>query len=147
MKTKDTAPPAPSTSDGGITLHNRLSPGHRYQAAIDEIFRVALRDLPGAWDVSVYSIGRAWFRIDVVAPDGASWCMSFPVHQGPRAEDLAETVRVACIRRSRLRPPAAKPGKAGDAADGVGGARSKLRQPRAEAAHPTSHDAAKGTPK
>ena len=80
----------------GITLHNRLHPGHRYQAAMDEVFRVALRDLPGPWDVSVHPVGRAWFRIDIIAPDGASWSMSVPVHEG----------RVPRTWRTRSGPPA-----------------------------------------
>jgi hypothetical protein len=75
---------------------------------MDEVFRIALRDLPGPWDVSVTATGRAWFRIEITAPDGASWSMAVPVHVGPRAEDLADMVRVACIRHSRLRPAAAK---------------------------------------
>jgi hypothetical protein len=147
MKTEDPAVPAPPQSDGGITLHNHLHPGHLYRAAMDEVFRIALRGLPGPWDVSVSPVGRTWFRIDVVAPDGASWAMSVPVHVGPRAEDLAETVRVACSRHSRLRPAAAKPKVAGDAADGPGGARWKVLPPRGEAAHPAPHDSARRTPK
>jgi len=114
MKTQDPPVPAPPESDGGITIHNRLPPGHRYQAAMDQVFRVALRGLPGPWDASVYPVGRAWFRIDVVAPDGASWSTSVPVHEGPHAEDLADTVRAAGVRHCRLRPakgtrPAVKP--------------------------------------
>ena len=104
MKSEAPAVPAPPESDGGITVHNRLHPGHRYQAAIDEVFRVALRGLRGTWEVSVCPVGRAWFRIDVVAPDGASWSMSVPVQEGPRAEDLADTVRAAGVRHCRLRP-------------------------------------------
>ena len=53
MKTEAPPVPAPPESDGGITIHNRLHPGHRYRAAMDEVFRVALRGLPGPWDVSV----------------------------------------------------------------------------------------------
>jgi len=118
MKTKDTRMAAPSVSDGGITLHNRLYPGHRYQAAMDAVFRIALRGLPGPWDVSVYPVGRAWFRIDVVAPGGESWFTSVPVHEGPRAEDLADTVRAACVRHCRLKPANGRR-RAGKPADGT----------------------------
>lgn len=147
MTKEGTAAPSPPQSDGGITLHNRLSPGHRYRAAMDEVFRVALRDLPGPWDVSVTANGRTWFRIDVVAPDGASWAMSVPVHVGPRPEDLAETVRVACSRQSRLRPVAAKPNVRGDAADGARDAPWKVLPPKGEVAHPGPHDSTGRTPK
>ena len=116
MKTEDPPVPAPRESDGRITIHNRLHPGHRYQSAVDEVFRIALRGLPGQWDVSVYPVGRAWFRIDVVAPQGASWSMSVPVHQGPRAEDLAGMVRAACVLPSRLMPGDTKTEEVGDEA-------------------------------
>jgi len=108
MKSEGPPAPAPPASDGGITVHNCLHPGHRYQAAVDGVCRVALRGLSGPWDVSVYPVGRAWFRIDIVAPDGASWSLSVPVHEGPRAEDLADTVRAACVRYCCLRPKSGK---------------------------------------
>jgi hypothetical protein len=150
MKTRDTRATELPASDTGITVHNHLYPGHRYQAAMDEVFRVALRDLPGPWDVSVTATGRAWFRVEVIAPDGASWSMAVPVNEGPRNEDLAEAVRVACIRHSRRLWPATpelEAGKAGSPTDGAGGAGSKAIQPPVDAAHPPSHDAARGTPK
>lgn len=147
MKPRDTRAAELPESDTGITLHNHLSPGHRYRAAMEEVFRVALRDLPGPWDVSVTANGRTWFRIEVVAPDGASWAMSVPVHVGPRPEDLAETVRVACSRQSRLRPVAAKPNVRGDAADGPGDAPWKVLPPKGEVAHPGPHDSTGRTPK
>jgi hypothetical protein len=147
MKARETGAKELLGSDTGITLHNHLSPGHRYRAVMDEVFRVALRGLPGPWEVSVTANGRAWFRIDVVAPDGASWSMTVPVNVGPRSEDLAETVRVARSRQSRLRPAASKTKVAGDAADCPGAAGWKVLPPRGEAAHPTSHDSARRTPK
>jgi hypothetical protein len=90
-----------------ITIHNRLPAGHGYQATIEEVLRVALRDLPGPWDASAYTVGRAWFRIDVIAPDGARWSGWVPVHEGPQAENLADTVRAACLRRTSLSSRAA----------------------------------------
>jgi hypothetical protein len=122
MKTADPPAPTAPASDGGITIHSRLHSGHRYQTAVDEIFRVALRGLPGPWDVSVYPVGRAWFRIDVVAPDGACWSMSVPVPEGPRAEDLADSVRAGCVRLCRLRLESGKR-QAGKPADGTAGNR------------------------
>jgi hypothetical protein len=104
------AAPIPPEMDG-VTIHNRLKAGHPY-ASIDEAFRTALRGLPGQWDVSVYPIGRTWFRIDVLSPDGASWSMSVPAHDGPRPEELADAVRAACARR-RLRPKAVVQGAVG----------------------------------
>lgn len=115
--TEATFLPSSPASEGGITIHNRLHPGHRYQAGVEEVLRIALRDLPGPWDVSVYPVGRPWFRIDVVAPDGASWSAWVPVHEGPRVEELADTVRAACVRRGRLRPENGKR-RAGNLADG-----------------------------
>jgi hypothetical protein len=99
MKAKDPPVPPPPQSDGGITVHNRLHAGHRYQAVMDEVLRVALEGFAGPWDVSIHPVGRQWFRIDVVAPDGATWSLSVPVHEGPGADDLADTVRAACLRR------------------------------------------------
>lgn len=105
-------PPAPIPPEtDGVTIHNRLRAGHPY-ASIDEAFRTALRGLPGRWDMSVYPIGRTWFRIDILSPDAASWSMSVPVHDGPRPEDLADAVRAACARR-RLRPKTAFEGALG----------------------------------
>ena len=128
MKRQDPPVPAPAEPDGAITIHNRLPRGHRYQAAVDEVFRVALRGLPGPWDVSVYPVGRDWYRIDVVAPDGASWSTSVPVHGGPQAEDLADTVRAAGVRHCRLRP-AKRTRRAGKPADGP--ARDRDGSPKA----------------
>ncbi len=147
MKKEYLVVPHPPQSHGEITVHNRLSPGHRYRAAMDEVFRVALRDLPGPWDVSVTANGRTWFRLDVVAPDGASWAMSVPVHVGPRPEDLAEEVRVARSRHSRLRPIAAKPNVPGDAADGPGDAPWNVLPAGGEIAHPAPDDSTRRTPK
>lgn len=149
MKTEDPPAPAPPESDVGITIQNRLHPGHRYQAAMDEVFRVALRGLPGSWDASVYPVGRAWFRIEVVAPDGASWSTSVPVHEGPRGEDLADTVRAACIRHCRLRPEKGKR-RAGKPADGSAGNRDggpKGGAQRGGVASEPSPPAPEGTPK
>lgn len=87
---------------GRITIHNLLHPGHRYQAVIEQVFRRALGNLPGPWDVSAYPFGRAWFRIDVVAPDGAKWSLSVPAQEGPSPDDLTDTVRAACLRHGRL---------------------------------------------
>jgi len=149
MKTEHPPVSATPESNGAITIHNRLSPGHRYHAAMDEVFRVALRGLPGPWDVSVYSVGRAWFRIAVVASDGASWSMSVPVHEGPLAVDLADTVRAACVRHCRLRPATAKrrPVKPaeGSPGDRVGG--TKAGSPRGGVACVPSPATPGGRPK
>ena len=102
MKTRETRLPAPPPMDPGTTIHNRLQRGHRYQAVVEDVVRGALRDTAGPWDVSVSPLGRAWFCIDVVAPDGASWSVQVPVHGGPQPEDLAETIRAACLRRHHL---------------------------------------------
>ena len=99
------APPVPRPeSAAAITIHNRLHAGHRYRTAVEESFRSALDGLPGPWEVTVSPVGRAWFRVDVVAGDGATWSMSVPVHEGPRPEDLADVVRAACLRHRRLDP-------------------------------------------
>jgi len=120
MKMEGPPVSVPPESDGGITIHNRLHLGHRYQAVMDEVLRVALRGLSGTWEISVYAVGRAWFRIDVVAPDGASWFISVPVHEGPRAEDLAGMARAACVRHSRLTPGDIKTEEVRDEADDAG---------------------------
>lgn len=101
---EDTKPPATAPPAEGVTIHNRLPIGHRYRVSLDEALRACLQGLTGSWDVTVYPVGRAWFHIQVVAPDGSSWSLAIPVQEGPRAEDLAETVRAACARQSRLRP-------------------------------------------
>jgi hypothetical protein len=106
---RDTHPPASPAAEGEVTIQNRLPPGHRYRATVDEAVRAALSDVPGPWEVSAHSVGRAWFRVAIVAPDGASWSLSVPVHEGPRAEDLAATIRAACIRHSRRRAGAPAP--------------------------------------
>ena len=98
-----------------VTIHNRLPAGHRWQAAIDPVFRAALNGLPGPWDISVHPVDRFWFRIDVVAPDGASWSISASTQEGPRIEDLADTIRAACVRHGRVKPANAKRTR-GDAA-------------------------------
>lgn len=148
MKNQSAPAPAPEPS-GGITLHNRLHSGHLYQTAIDEVFRTALRSLPGPWDVSAYPVGRAWFRMDVVAPDGASWSMSVPVHQGPRAEDLADTVRAACARHCRLHPENARrrAGRPGDGAAGTSYLAPNAGSPRDGVAVVPSPAAVGGTSK
>jgi len=149
MKAEASPVPAPPDSHGGITIHNRLHPGHRYRATIDEVFRIALCGLPGPWDVSVYPVGRDWFRIGVVAPDGASWSMSVPVQEGPGAEDLADTVRAACVRHGRRKPPNGKR-RAGKPAHGSAGDRDagpKAGSPRDGAVSVPSPAAREGTPK
>jgi hypothetical protein len=118
MKADGPAVPTSSQSHDGITIHNRLHTGHRYRAAIDSIFRIALQGLPGPWDVSVHPVGRGWFRIDVIAPDGANWSTSVPVHEGPSAEHLSDTVRTACLRRCRPRLDDSK-GDTGNPTDGA----------------------------
>jgi hypothetical protein len=95
---------ARTQSRQGIAIHSRLHARHPYRAAMDEVFPIALRGLPGPWDVSVYPVGRAWFRIDVVAPSAASWSLSVPLHEGPRGDDLANTIRAACLRHCVLQP-------------------------------------------
>lgn len=149
MKTEDPPAPARPASDGGITIHNRLPPGHRCQVAMDETFRVALRGLPGPWDVSVCPVGLAWFRIDVVAPDGASWSTWFPVHEGPRAEDLADTVRAACARHFRLEPTNGKrrAGKPADCSAGDRDGGPKAGSQRGGVASVPSLAAPEGKPK
>ena len=149
MKAKAQPVPAAPGSLGGITIHNRLQPGDRCAAAMDEVFRIALRDLLGPWDVSVYSTGPAWFRIDLVAPDGASWSTSVPFHGGPRPEELAETVRTACLRHARRKSTNSKrrAGKpvAGSLGDRGGGPQSGSR-PGGVTSEP-SPAAPEGTPK
>lgn len=103
MKTEAPPVPAAPVSDGEITLENRLPPGHRYRAVMDEVVRIALRGLPGSWDVSACSVGRTLFRTDVGSPGGASWSISVPVYEGPTAGDLAAAVRAACLRHCGLR--------------------------------------------
>lgn len=150
MKTEDTRVPAPPASDGGLTIHNRLHPGHRCRAAVDEALRVSLRDLSGPWDVSVCPVDEDWVRIEVAAPDGASWSMSVPVPEGPRVEDLAGTVRAACLRHSRRRRGAAKrvAGAAEDApARKRGDGGDKARGLRTGVASPSFPDAPGGTSK
>lgn len=98
MRTEAQPVPAPPVSPGEITLQNRLPPGHRYRAVMDEVVRIALRGLPGPWDVSASSWGRTLFRIDVGSPGRASWSISVPVYEGPNAGDLAAAVRAACLR-------------------------------------------------
>ena len=104
MNLEDLAAPSPGVSSGEITVHNRLDRGHRYLAAIDEVIRTGLRGQPGPWEVWVCPVGRAWFRVDVVGPDGARWSLSVPVHGGPRPEELADSVRAASVRPGRARP-------------------------------------------
>lgn len=149
MKEHDRPAPPPPGSDGGITIHNRLDRSHRYQAAIDQVTRAALRGLPGPWDVSAYAVGRAWFRIDVVAPDGASWSASVPVHQGPRAEDLADTIRTACLRHCRLRSAKGTPGAvtSGRRSAGTDDGGPSAGPPPGEVGPAPSPADAEGTPK
>lgn len=104
MKADEPPAPARPGSDGGIAIHNRLPPDHRCRAAVDEVFRVALRGLSGAWDVSIYPVDRAWVRVDVVAPNGATWSTSVRADEGRPAEKLADAVRAACVRHCRLEP-------------------------------------------
>jgi CheY-like chemotaxis protein len=104
------APGEPSTTSGpapvldAIRIDNRLHAGHRYRTAVAESCRAALDGLPGPWEVTASPVGRAWFRIEVVARDGARWSMSVPVHHGPRTEELAEVVRAACLRHCGRQP-------------------------------------------
>ena len=100
MKAARPASPAEAT----IGIDNRLPAGHRWRAVVDGVFRAALQDLPGPWNVSVLPVDGLWFRINVVAPDGASWSVSAVVEDGPRIEDLADTIRAACVRHCRVRP-------------------------------------------
>jgi hypothetical protein len=93
-------------SDAGLTLHNRLPVGHRYRLGLESALRSALRDLSGAWDVSVYAVGRILIQIDVLAPGGSRWSLAVPVPEGPPAEDVAETVRMGCSRLRRIVPGA-----------------------------------------
>ena len=95
-----------NASDAGLTLHNRLPVGHRYRLGLEGALRSALRDLPAAWDVSVYAVGRILIQVDVLAPGGSRWSLAVPVPEGPPAEDVAETVRVGCARLRRIEPAA-----------------------------------------
>lgn len=144
MTPKGTRLTAPPALDEGITIHNRLHAGHPYREAIDEVFRVSLRGLAGPWDLSVYAVGKAWFRIDVAAPDGASWSASVPVHEGPTPEDLAETVRAACLRHSHRRSATGKR-EARNAKDGRDRRSTSKTPEAAEAATRSSKDAVGGT--
>jgi len=149
MKTEKPRLPAPPVSDGGIAIHNRLPPGHRRHAAVDEVLRVALRGLAGPWDVSIYPVDGAWFRIDVVAPDGATWSTSVRVDEGRPAEDLADTVRAACVRHGHLKPANGKR-RAGKPAKRSAGNRDgspEAASQRGEVASVPSPAAPKGTPK
>jgi hypothetical protein len=86
-----------------VTIHNRLSAEHPWHGAADRVLRAALNGLPGSWEVSVLSIDRLWVRIDIVAPDGAMWSWSVSTHEGPRVEEMAETIRAACVRHCRVK--------------------------------------------
>lgn len=122
MKLEDPSAPASPASEGAIAIHNRLPPGHRCQTAVEEVLRVALRGLSGAWDVSIYPVDRTWFRVDVVAPSGATWSMSVRADEDPSSADLADTVRAACVRYCRLKPANGKR-RAGKPAEGSAGNR------------------------
>jgi hypothetical protein len=110
----------------GLTLHNRLPVGHRYRPGLEGALRTALGDLSGPWDVSMYAVGRILIRVDVLAPGGSRWSLAVPVPEGPQAEDVAETVRVACARLRRIEP-------ALSGSEGVGGGTSS---PNAPEGHP-----------
>jgi len=91
-------------SDAGLTLHNRLSMGHRYRLGLEGALRAALGDLSGPWEVSVYAVGRILIQVDVLAPGSSRWSLAVPVPEGPPAEDVAETVRVGCARLRPIEP-------------------------------------------
>jgi hypothetical protein len=113
-------------SDAGLTLHNRLPVGHRYRLGLECALRVALGDLSGPWDVSVYAVGRILIQVDVLAPGGSRWSLAVPVPEGPSAEDVSETVRVGCARLRRIEHAPSGP-------EGVGGETSS---PNATEGHP-----------
>jgi hypothetical protein len=92
-----------------LIVHDRLPEGHPYRPHLEEALRRALSDLPGSWDVSIIPIGRRFYNIEVVAPDGSRWSTAVPVAEGPCAEDLAERVRAACARRCPAKTPSGPP--------------------------------------
>jgi hypothetical protein len=146
MKRQGPSTTAPPESNGGTTSNDHLHLGHPYQTVVDGIFRVALRGLPGPWDVRAQALGRAWFRIDVVAPDGARWFMSVPVFEGPCADDLADTVRAACSRHCRLHGENVRrrARSLGDCATGSRDVAPTASSPRGEVAAMSSPTDAKG---
>ena len=94
-------------SESRLILNDRLPERHPYRPHLAEALRTALGDLPGSWDVSIISLGRRLFTIEVVAPDASRWSAAVPVPEGPRAEDVAAMVRAACDRRCPIKPPSA----------------------------------------
>jgi hypothetical protein len=107
VKTQNEPRLKPKPRIEGIVFHNALAPGHRYHATAEAALRVALVRLGGPWDVNLHPEGNAWFRVDIVAPDGTGWGLSVPTYQGPSPVELAEAIRAACARhliRSAERP-------------------------------------------
>lgn len=96
-------------SEPGLIVHDRLPEGHPYRSHLEEALRSALSDLRGSWEVSIIPVGRRFYNIEVVAPDGSRWSTAVPVPEGPRAEDLAERVRAACARRCPAKTPSGPP--------------------------------------
>jgi hypothetical protein len=92
-------------TESGLIVHDRLPEGHPYRPHLEKALRRALSDLSGSWDVSIIPVGRRFYNIEVVAPDGSRWSTAVPVAEGPRAEDLAERVRAACARRWQATSP------------------------------------------
>jgi len=109
--TKNTGPAATAPVDREVTVHNRLSEGHRLRLPLEKALRLCLRELSGAWDVSVHEVGRILLQVDVVAPEGSRWSLAVPVPQGPQAEDIAEAVRAGCARLCRIKPALAEHGR------------------------------------
>lgn len=107
--TKDAGPTITVALDAGVSIRNRLPEGHRYRLTLDRALRFWLRDLSGRWDVSVHAVGRILVQVDVVAPGGSQWSIAVPVPEGPRAEDVADTIRAACIRLRWPEPALGEP--------------------------------------
>jgi hypothetical protein len=130
MRTREpSAAAARPATEGGISIHNRLPPGHRCQATVAEAVRVALRGLPGPWDVSIEPIDRVWFRVAVVAPNGATWSASIRADEDWSPADLADTVRAACVRHRRLQAANPRRRAVRPARDGTSGERSGSDSP------------------
>lgn len=96
-------------TEPGLIVHDRLPEGHAYRPHLERALRSVLSDLPGSWDVSIIPVGRRFYNIEVVAPDGSRWSTAVPVPEGPRAEDIAERVRAACARRCPVKTPSGPP--------------------------------------
>lgn len=110
----------------GLAIHNHLPQRHRYRDVMHEVLDAALRDLPGAWEVSVQAFGRAWFRIELRGPDVRRW-IGVPVPEGPSREVLAACVRSACLGSVRLPGPGDALAPGGDIAVSPATARERIR--------------------